>query len=98
VYVIEVYNLVSNHELDAAIMDGHRQFLTKYLEEGLIVAAGQKVPRDGGIIVVADVSRDRVDRMLAEAPILKNGLARCEVKEFKSSFLTPMLKTNDGSA
>jgi uncharacterized protein YciI len=89
---------VSNHELDTAIRDEHRQFLPKYLQEGVILAVGQKVPRDGGIIVVADVSRDRLDRMLAEAPILQNGLARCEVKEFKSNFLAPTLKTNGGAA
>jgi len=46
--------------------------------------AGAKVPRTGGVIVVGDIERARLDAILAEAPFLRRGSARCTVTEFKA--------------
>ena len=89
-YIVEFHNLKPNDEVDEALTE-HRAFLAKYVELGVIVAAGPKVPRTGGMIVVADVPRARLDQMLAEDPFLQRGSARCEVTEFKSNFLNPAL-------
>ena len=89
-YIVEFHNLKPNDEVDEALAE-HRAFLSKYVELGVIVAAGPKVPRTGGMIVVADVSRTKLDQMLAEDPFLQRGSARCEVTEFKSNFLNPAL-------
>jgi uncharacterized protein YciI len=89
-YIVEFHNLKRNEEVDEALTE-HRAFLSKYVELGVIVAAGPKVPRTGGMIVVADVPRARLDAMLAEDPFLQRGSARCEVTEFRSNFLSPAL-------
>jgi uncharacterized protein YciI len=91
-YIVEVFNLKPNHDLDETAGQAHRAFLAKYADAGVIIAAGQKVPRDGGIIVFADMPREMLDALVAEIPYLQNGLARCEVKEFKSSYMTAALR------
>ena len=89
-YIVEFHNLKPNEQVDEAIVE-HRAFLSKYVELGVIVAAGPKVPRTGGMIVVADIPRGQLDRMLAEDPFLQRGSATCVVTEFRSNFLSPAL-------
>lgn len=81
IYILDFHNLKPVHEVDEAI-EAHRAFLIKYTGEGVFLAAGAKVPRSGGIIVVADIERSRLDAILAEAPFLQRGSATCTVTEF----------------
>lgn len=80
-YILDFHNLEPVHVVDEAI-EQHRAFLAKYAAEGVFLHAGAKVPRTGGIIVVADIPRARLDAILAEAPFLQRGSARCTVTEF----------------
>jgi uncharacterized protein YciI len=73
------------HEVDEALEE-HRAFLRKYLERGLFLLAGAKVPRSGGIIVAADMPRAELDAILAEAPFLRRGSATCTVTEFTGKY------------
>lgn len=73
------------HEVDEAIEE-HRAFLRKYVERGVFLYAGAKVPRSGGIIVVGDMPRAELDAILAEAPFLQRGSATCAVTEFNPKF------------
>jgi uncharacterized protein YciI len=91
-YIVEVFNLQPNHELDDTAGQAHRTFLAKHAETNVILAAGQKVPRDGGIIVFADMPRTELDELLRQVPFLQNEMARCEVTEFKSSYLAALLR------
>ena len=91
-YFVEVFNLQSNHDLDEKAGQEHRAFLVKYAKANVIIAAGQKVPRDGGIIVFADMPRAELDQLLNEVPFLKNGMARCEVREFKANHIAARLR------
>ncbi len=50
----------------------------------MFLFAGAKEPRSGGIIVVADMERARLDAIVAEAPFLRRGSATCTVTEFKA--------------
>jgi uncharacterized protein YciI len=91
-YIVEVFNLQPNHALDDSAGQAHRAFLAKHAETNVIIAAGQKVPRDGGIIVFADMPRAELDELLRQVPFLQNGMARCEVTEFKSNHLASRLR------
>jgi uncharacterized protein YciI len=95
--MVELFNLKPNEVVDE-FLEEHRAFLAKYVELGIIIAAGPKVPRDGGIIIVADITREQLDQLLAEDSFLKRGYARCTIKEFRSNFLSPALarKTTTG--
>ena len=56
------------------------------MERGEFLYAGAKRPRTGGIIVAADMERSRLDEILAEAPFLRRGSARCTVTEFNAKY------------
>ena len=73
--------------MDEAVEE-HRAFLAKYVQEGLFIVAGAKIPRTGGIIVVQDMERARLDMILREAPFLRRGSATCTVTEFNATWGT----------
>lgn len=92
-YIVEFHNLKPNDEVDSeGALDAHRAHLAKYVDEGVIIAAGPKVPRTGGFIVVGNVAREKLDAVLAEDPFLRLGSARCVVTEFRSNFLAAALR------
>lgn len=92
-YIVEFHNLLPNDEVDAEGGNAaHRAFLARYVDKGFIVAAGPKMPRTGGFIVVSDIARAELDAMLAEDPFLRRGAARCTVTEFRANFLSPALR------
>jgi uncharacterized protein YciI len=84
-YLLDFHNLKPVHEVDQALEE-HRAFLAKYVGEGLFLVAGAKVPRTGGIILVKDMQRSRLDAILAEAPFLQRGSATCTVTEFSAKW------------
>lgn len=90
-FLVEFHNLRPNEEVDHDL-EAHRAFLADCVERGHLVAAGPKVPRTGGIMVAANITRETLDRMLAEDPFLKSGSARCVVTEFRSNFFAPSLE------
>jgi len=49
-----------------AVLEAHIAWLDKYFATGVFIAAGRKDPRTGGLIIVGDVDRQRLDAILAE--------------------------------
>ena len=84
-----VVNLTYVMPLDQ--VDGHLaahvEFLKKQYEKGIFVASGRKVPRTGGVILARSVSRDELNRILAQDPFNKAGVAEYEVTEFVPSMV-----------
>jgi uncharacterized protein YciI len=89
-YVINLIYTASLDRIDDAL-EAHRAFLTRYFEAGIFVAAGPKLPRDGGIILAVRIGRERLDAILATDPFAEQKLARYEVTEFKTTRLAPGL-------
>ncbi len=85
-YVIDLIYTASLDRIDDAL-EAHRAFLARQFEAGVFVAAGPKVPRDGGIILAVRVERDKLDEILASDPFAQQNLARYEVTEFKTTRL-----------
>lgn len=48
----------------------HIQWLERYFAAGVFIAAGRKDPRTGGVILVKDLDRQRLDAILAEDPFV----------------------------
>lgn len=68
-------------ELDKYVTE-HRAFLDTQYTRGIFVVSGPKVPRVGGFIVARNISREDLERVLAQDPFYIRGLARYEVTEF----------------
>jgi len=52
-------------EVEAALA-AHIAWLDTYFADGTFIAAGRKDPRTGGVILVRDIDRARLDEILAE--------------------------------
>jgi uncharacterized protein YciI len=42
--------------------------LNKYFDAGVFITAGRKDPRTGGVLMVKDIDRERLNTILAEDP------------------------------
>ena len=72
-------------------LDAHRAFLQRYYDQGLFVASGAKIPRDGGVfLAVCDAKRAK--EIIADDPLCKHGAA-----EYRTMAFDP-IKCSDGFA
>ncbi|MEJ2577955.1 MAG: YciI family protein [Kineosporiaceae bacterium] len=83
-FVIVVKYLVELAEIDAAIAD-HGAWLAEQYADGVFLASGRQVPRTGGVILAAGLTREDLDRRLAGDPFGQRGLAEYQVTEFVAS-------------
>ncbi|CAG9213805.1 conserved hypothetical protein [Paraburkholderia tropica] len=89
-YIVNLTYLVSHERIDDAL-PAHRVYLDAQFAAGNFIAAGPKLPRDGGVIVASNMDRARLDAILAADPFAQQGLASYAVTEFKATRLAPAL-------
>ena len=78
-------------ELDAQ-MPAHRDWLERGIADGNILAAGRRVPRNGGVILARGEDLETVTAMLAQDPFQLHGLATVEVFPFQASLVAEGLE------
>ena len=61
-------NYVRPLEEVEAVLDPHVAWLNKYFDAGVFITAGRKDPRTGGVLMVKDIERERLNTILAEDP------------------------------
>lgn len=89
-YIVSLIYVASLARIDDAL-PAHRAYLDEQFAAGNFVAAGPKMPRDGGVIVASHMSREKLDALLAADPFAQQGVAKYEVTEFKATRLAPGL-------
>lgn len=77
--------------VDEALQD-HIAWLDRQYADGVFLASGPRVPRVGGVILAGGLSREDLDRRLAEDPFQGLGLAEYAVTEFVASRTAPGLE------
>ena len=83
-FVISLRYLVPLEKIDTA-MEAHLAFLKKQYQKGGFLVSGRQVPRTGGIIIAAARSRDAVQRIMKQDPLVKRKLASVDIVEFLAS-------------
>ncbi|CAL9588637.1 hypothetical protein SUDANB120_05199 [Streptomyces sp. enrichment culture] len=73
-------------------LDAHIAWLDAHYASGVFLASGRKVPRDGGIILAAGVSREEIEKIAAEDPFTTAGLCEYRITEFIATKTSPSLK------
>ncbi|MGW7099446.1 YciI family protein [Streptomyces sp. NPDC054838] len=63
-------------------MEAHVAWLDRYYASGVFLASGRKVPRDGGVILAAGVSRAEAEEIAAEDPFTVAGVCAYRITEF----------------
>lgn len=83
-FVVELIYKAPLTEIDAA-MKAHVAFLDRGYADGHFVVSGRKIPRDGGIILVAGMERTEVETLMRQDPFVAQGLAELRIVEFRAS-------------
>lgn len=83
-FVIELVYTAPLAQIDAA-MAAHVRFLKKHYAAGDFLVSGRKIPRDGGIILAAGESRERIEEIMRGDPFCARGLAEVRVIQFRAS-------------
>ena len=80
-YVLIVEYLVPLERIDE-IRPAHVEYLHRHYADGTFLVSGRKDPPAGGVIVAADVDRDRLEAITATDPYVTEGVARYQVVRF----------------
>ena len=73
------------------LMPEHVGFLEECYRAGVFLASGRRVPRNGGVILAVSPSRDDLDEVMRHDPFVREGIARYEIIEFRTSIHHPAL-------
>jgi uncharacterized protein YciI len=89
-FVLELTYKVPLERVDEALPE-HAEWLRRHFEAGDFLAAGRKVPRDGGVIIAVGDDRAAVEALTATDPFSRLGLAEYRVVEFVAARTAPAL-------
>jgi uncharacterized protein YciI len=73
-------------------LEAHVAWLSTLYEEGVVVASGRKVPRDGGVILAVGVDRAGAERIAAADPFTAAGVCEYRITEFIATKTAPALE------
>lgn len=76
--------LTYNEPIDRvdAWLSAHRNFLNAHIESGTFLLAGRRQPRTGGLIIARADSVFALERIVAQDPFVRAGVARFEIVAF----------------
>ncbi len=81
-FLIEINYTRPIEEIEAQTA-AHRAFLDIHISSGLLILAGPKVPRTGGILIArGGQTQDELAAILADDPFQSLGLAEYTITEF----------------
>ncbi|POZ61188.1 YciI family protein [Chromobacterium alticapitis] len=90
-FVVSLTYTASLSDVDA-LLPAHVEWLKHAYADGLFLASGRKVPREGGVIL-ARGERAALEARLAQDPFAKGGLARYDIIEFVPSMAATGLES-----
>ena len=71
-------------EIDRVLPE-HRAFLDRHYASGEFVVSGPMEPRTGGVILTADLSRTRIEEILATDPFVRESISAYDIIEFRAT-------------
>ncbi|WP_407548865.1 YciI family protein [Streptomyces sp. Pv4-95] len=91
-FVLELTYTAPIERVEAALQE-HVEWLKKEFATGRFIAAGRKVPRDGGVILATGADRAAVEQLVAEDPFSVAGVCTYRITEFAATTTAPPLET-----
>ena len=89
-FVLELSYTAPLDKVDAVLPE-HVTWLEGHYANGVFLASGRKVPRDGGIILAAAESRAAIEALVATDPFVEAGVCAYRVTEFVATKTAPGL-------
>jgi uncharacterized protein YciI len=90
VFVIALHYIKPLSEVDRFVAE-HIAFLDRHYASGHFLVSGRKEPRTGGVIIAQVGSRAEIERIVAQDPFQREGIAQYEITEFLPSKCAPPL-------
>lgn len=90
-FVLTLDYLVDLAEVDRHL-EAHRDYLTRNYAGGTFLASGRKEPRTGGVIIARGDDRAAIDRVVADDPFHRHGIAHYSITEFVPTMTADMLR------
>lgn len=69
----------------------HHAYIKSLLAEGKLLMTGRQNPAIGGVIIAGVKSKEEFEKILAEDPFAKEGMAEYQIIEFEPVFCHPSL-------
>ncbi|MGC6203889.1 YciI family protein [Citrobacter werkmanii] len=92
VYVVVLTYIKSLEEVDTQI-PAHVEWLKKGYPDGVFLASGRRIPRNGGIILAKCDSLESLEERLSQDPFQKLNIATTEIFPFEASMRTNLLES-----
>ncbi|MFJ9692500.1 YciI family protein [Kitasatospora sp. NPDC101183] len=89
-FILELSYTAELDRIDAGLTE-HVAWVRRHIEDGTFLAAGRKVPREGGIILAVGEDRAAIEALAATDPFLLAGVAEYRVTEFIATTTAPVL-------
>jgi uncharacterized protein YciI len=80
-YIVELTYIKAMSEVDNHL-EAHRSFLDTQYALGNFLASGPKNPRDGGVILVKEMDRTELDKILKLDPFFSEEISQFKITEF----------------
>lgn len=94
IYIVVLTYIKPLEQVDSQIPE-HIEWLIKGYSDGVFLASGRRVPRNGGIIIAKCDSAELLEERLRQDPFQKLNIAKAEIIPFeatmKAEFLENML-------
>jgi uncharacterized protein YciI len=81
VYVLIVEYVVPLERIDE-LRPAHIEYLQRHYADGTFLVSGRQDPPAGGVILAADVDRDRLEKITATDPYVTESAARYRILRF----------------
>ncbi|PHM30362.1 YciI family protein [Xenorhabdus innexi] len=91
IYVIILTYIKPIEDVDAQI-PAHIEWLKSGYSDGVFLASGRKIPRDGGIIIAKCDSIEDLKERISQDPFQKLNIAKVEIIPFEASMKAELLK------
>ena len=88
-FVLDLHYVADLAEIDA-LLEPHREYLTRNYDAGVFLASGRKEPRTGGVIL-ATGDRETIEAVVQTDPFAVHGVATYEITEFRPTMTAPAL-------
>lgn len=89
-FIVSLTYTSSIEEIEKYLSE-HVEFLNEQYGLGKFQLSGRKVPRTGGVIIATVKSREELEKLLANDPFQREGLASYEITEIVPTKSSPEL-------
>ena len=90
IYVVVLTYIKPLEEVDSQLSE-HVDWLKKGYAEGVFLASGRRIPRNGGVILAKCDNIESLEKRLSQDPFQKLGIAKTEIIPFEATMKASLL-------